>query len=207
MELIRINRQKLKIMLTPSDMTHYHLDSQELERNFGQTRGAFRRFLEDLRRQTDFEFDDRRISIQFFPSREGGCELFLSSLTPLGGEAEEEKKRPQGSLPVARLPSKGVGVSREVAFRLNTMELLLRVCFRLATVGYIGASEAWKDTRGFYYLLLQMPSTSLFSLPDELAFLSEYGKPENAAMLRIYFKEHGHMISAPDAVERLHTLC
>ena len=178
MELIRINRQKLKIMLTPSDMTHYHLDSQELERNFGQTRGAFRRFLEDLRRQTDFEFDDRRISIQFFPSREGGCELFLSSLTPLGGEAEEEKKRPQGSLPVARLPSKGVGVSREVAFRLNTMELLLRVCSRLATVGYIGASRLGRTRAAFTIFCCKCPPPPCSRFPTSLPSFRNTASPK-----------------------------
>ncbi len=206
MELIRINRQKLKIMLTPSDMTHYHLNTQELEQDFGQAQGAFRRFLDDIRQKTDFAFDDRRISIQFFPSREGGCELFLSSLLPPDGEREDEKKRPNRSLPVSVRPSRGSDLGRESAYRFTEIEHLLRVCARLSRMGYIAKSEAWRDERGFYYLLLHVQSPSLFSLPDELAFLTEYGKVENAAMLRIYFREHGSLIATPNAVERLSSL-
>ncbi len=204
MELIKINDQKLKIMLTPSDMTHYHLNSEHPEESGEEARQSFRLFLEDVRRRVDFDFDDRSLSIRYFPSREGGCEMFLCSHASTDGE----QKNTAHALPVAmhRGKSSVGGFSRDGAYRFDTLDELLRVCERLTGIGYIGESDAFRDERGFYYLLLQTISPSPFTLPEELAFLAEYGKTENAAMLRIYFREHGSLICRGNAVELLGAL-
>jgi len=78
LELIRINDRKLKIMLTPSDMTHFEMNAQRLGEDTEQMRKSFRMLMKEVRRKIDFELDDRRVSVQYFPSREGGCEMFVS---------------------------------------------------------------------------------------------------------------------------------
>ena len=42
-----------------------------------------------------------------------------------------------------------------------------------------------------------------FATPEELYFIVEYGHLENAAQLRLYLSEHGSVVCAEDAVERL----
>ena len=208
MELIKINDQKLKIMLTPSDMMQYNLNADCIGKDSEQMHKSFRLLLEEIHRQTGFDFDDRKVSVQFFPSREGGCEMFVSSI--FQGAAGEKRKE----LPAARSgnaltvrASKGNGsFQRDGAYRFDTMDVLLRVCHRLRGIGYIGESAAYRDERNFYYLLFRTRSSSPFTVPEELGFLAEYGKTENAAMLRLYFREHGDLICAPDAVERLGVL-
>ena len=207
MELIKINDQKLKIMLTPSDMTQYELNADCIGGDSEQMHKSFRMLLEEVHRQIGFDFDDRRISGQFFPSREGGCEMFVSSILP-SASGEERKKLPVrvGNALTVR-SSKGSGsFQRDGAYRFDTMDVLLRVCHRLRGIGYIGESAAYRDERNFYYLLFRTRSSSPFTVPEELDFLVEYGKIENAAMLRLYFREHGNLICAPDAVERLGAL-
>lgn len=207
MELIKINDQKLKIMLTPSDMTQYELNADCIVGDSEQMHKSFRLLLEEVRRQIGFDFDDRRISVQFFPSREGGCEMFVSSILP-SASGEERKKLPAriGNALTVR-GNKGSGsFQRDGAYRFDTMDVLLRACHRLRGIGYIGESAAYRDERNFYYLLFRTRSSSPFTVPEELGFLVEYGKIENAAMLRLYFREHGDLICAPDAVERLGVL-
>ena len=81
MELIRINARKLKIMLTPTDMCHFELDAESFGEDSTKMHRAFRLLFDEIKHQIDFDADDNRISVQYFPSREGGCEMFISRLT------------------------------------------------------------------------------------------------------------------------------
>lgn len=206
MELIRITDQNLKIMLTPSDMTQFELTPEAIDHADAYLPDAFRLLLWEIRRQYGFEFDDKHLTVQYFPSKEGGCEMFVSSMqsTPTG-EERERKRRGAGSgnaiLPIGK--SLAGSFLRETAYRFENLSSLLAACHRLRGIGYIGESSAYRDGGTIYYLLLKMLSASPFSLPDEFAFLCEYGRPENASALRLYFREHGSVICPRDAVEIL----
>ncbi len=201
MELIKITDQKLKIMLTSSDMTQFELDPNTIENCDAQTSIAFRSFWSEIRRQYGLDFDDSHLSVQYFPSRGGGCEMFVSG----NGEDKDRKKRAAGLgsaiLPIGK-PLTG-NFLRETAYRFESLPNLLAACHRLKSIGYIGESDAYLDGSSVYYLLLKLLSTSPFTLPEEFAFLCEYGQPENASALRLYFREHGSVIRSPDAVDVL----
>ena len=132
--------------------------------------------------------------------------MFVSSMhAQTAGEDKDRKKRTSGFgsaiLPIGK-PLAG-NFLRETAYRFENLSNLLAACHRLKAIGYIGESAAYRDGVSVYYLLLKMLSASPFTLPEEFAFLCEYGKPENASALRLYFREHGSMIRSPDAVEVL----
>lgn len=206
MELIRISDQKLKIMLTPADMTQFQINTETLEDDSEQMHRAFRLLLREVRQRIDFDVEDKQLSVQYFPSREGGCEMFVSCGTPCGQEQHAEKHRlpvPRaGTLPVRAKPLSG-SFRREGAYRFETLDRLLSVCKRLRAIGYIGESAAYRDESHRYYLLLTTLSSTPFTVPEELGFLVEYGEIENASVIRVYIREHGTPICAPDAVERL----
>lgn len=236
MELIRISERKLKIMLTPSDMCHFELDADSFGEDSQRMNHAFRLLLREIRKQTDFEADDRQIAVQYFPSRKGGCEMFISytpenekSSLPSRASSQREKKSllpsPASSqcekkslLPSSAssqcekkflLPSsasRGGSFHRDCAYRFDRLEHLLPACRRLSNAGYIGESLAFCDDRGIYYLLISFLSSSPFSIPEEWSFLSEYGAHENAAWLRLYIPEHGKIICPSDAVNTLSDL-
>ena len=204
MELIRINERKIKIMLTPSDMTQFELKADRIGEDSEEAHRAFRHLLDEVRRQTDLELDDRRIAVQYFPSREGGCEMFVSSSQPIcAGKEKKKEKEKLPALPACREEKTISGFRRDGAYRFDSLDALLRVCERLRGVGYIGESEAYKDEQNRYFLLLRFLSPSPFALPDSLAFVNEYGRLENASQLRLYFREHARLIRSPDAVETL----
>lgn len=203
MELIRINDRKLKIMLTPSDMSHFEMNAERLGEDTEQMRKSFRMLMKEVRRKIDFELDDRRVSVQYFPSREGGCEMFVSC------SLKEEKKRTVSALPNPLLPvkteEKPEKYRREIVYRLQEINALLSVCKRLESCHFQGDSRAYRDEASGYYLHLIFQTKSPFSLPEEIAFLSEYGTACNPAQAKLYISEHAKSISEK-AVEELSAL-
>ena len=209
MELIRISDRKLKIMLTPLDMSHFELNADSFGEDTAQMHRAFRLLFDEIRQQIDFEADDNRISVQYFPSREGGCEMFICNL-----QGEERDGTPH----TLTAPPPPVGTNlhpvkkqsghfrRDCAYRFETLSHLLLACRRLSSLDCITESEAYRDEKNKYFLLLTVLTSSPFSTPEELDFVVEYGSIENASLLRVYIKEHAHLISAPHAVVQLGNL-
>ena len=200
MELIRISDSKLKIMLTPMDMRQFELSTDNFYDDSEKMHRSFRLLLDEVKRQSGFGADDHRISVQYFPSREGGCEMFISNLS---GDREKSPcalTPAQGMQPMAR--TRG-SFCRSFAYRFEGLEELLSVCHRLLPMDYISASSAYRDDAGRYYLFLSTFAASPFATPEELYFVVEYGTIENASQLRLYLAEHGRVICAEDAVGTL----
>ncbi|HBF15871.1 MAG TPA: hypothetical protein DDW30_09400 [Clostridiales bacterium] len=207
MELIRISDRKLKIMLTAADMTAYDFDPDTISNNTAQTGHAFRMLLADIRRQIAFDTEDRHLTVQYFPSRGGGCEMFVSSI-PTCAEGRKKLSAPRegGALTVRAGRQTVPAFRRDGAYRFACLDDLLRACRRLEDASYIGESTAYRDDSGRYYLLLLMVSASPFSVSSEFAFLSEYGEVMNPAHLRLWFREHGSLICPSSAVRTLAAL-
>ena len=208
MELIRISDRKLKIMLTPTDMTHFELDSQTLGEDSARMHRSFRMLLDELRTTIGFDADDRHVSIQYFPSREGGCEMFISNL---------RESNTEGAAPVTNSISKNAVqihtgkktngcFKRDFAYRFSCLDNLLAVCERLRQIDYICDSAAYRDSKKQYYLLLSSLSESPFSIPDEIGFIVEYGTIENHSLLKLYLQEHGTLLCNEKAIETLSKL-
>ncbi len=211
MELIRISERKLKIMLTPTDMCHFELDADSFGDNSAQMHRSFRLLLAEIHRQTGFDADDSHLSVQYFPSREGGCEMFISNMQSDGTEDRPLKTAAlsppdKGALQLRPLKKNNGSFRKECAYRFRHLNHLLSVCKRLSQIGYICESAAWKDEKSCYFLFLTLLSSSPFSTPEELDFILEYGSIENAPLLRLYIREHAKSICSENAVERLASL-
>ncbi len=208
MELIRISDSKLKIMLTPTDMCHFELNANSIGEDSEQAKRGFRLLMTEVRKQTGLVADDTGLSVQYFPSREGGCEMFVTHLHThsSGTEFKEERISPDRALQIRPFGRGGTAFRRDLAYRFEELTDLLSVCKRLSLIGYIGESSAFLDEESRYFLFLNLLCASPFSLPDELGFLSEYGSPENASLLMLYLREHGRSLCDTDAVARLSPL-
>lgn len=206
MELIRISEEKLKIMLTASDMTAYDLDPDSLGDGTARTGRAFRLLLAEVRRQIPFETDGKHLTVQYFPSRGGGCEMFISRVPSSSGErGKKADARQAGALPV-RAGRQTAAFRRDGAYRFPDLGCLLRACHRLRAVGYSGESAAYRDDAGYYYILLTVASPSPFSMPELFSFLPEYGEVQDPARLRVWLCEHGALICPFGAVSTLGAL-
>ena len=194
MELIRISSCKLKVMLSACDVQRFRLDPEngapeELQR-------SFRLLLREIERESGFDADGKELSIQYFPSREGGCEMFISHLNEK--EQEDFCEAPPLQREIA-------GFHKEYAFRFPEMDLLLAACKRLFTMGYTGDSRAYLGEKGQCFLFLGLTSPHPFEMPEELLFLFEYGKQESVTDAKIYLSERGKTLCDSSAVSRLAT--
>ncbi len=222
MELIVIDENKLKIMLSPPDMRHYDLRAERVDCADEHTRKAFRHIFDDARTQTGFDTGGERLLVQLYTSRGGGCEIFVTKLGemeggPLWGEEQERAVRVGDTRDGAPVTDNDPGLDtllsrvrsvRWAAYRFEEMTSLLEACRRLCRVGYRGQSSAYIDESGagVWFLFLELPVTPEGIL-SPFCFLSEYGMAlGEAGQMRTYLKEYGRAVCADGAVEALGAL-
>ena len=205
MELIVISESQIKLMLTPDDLGRYPPEIG--------TAALLRGILREAGKLPDGSFAPLpkgfsengkagKLYVQMYPSRGGGCELFV---TRIGSRAESEitgessrhgggercspanpssaKKSLPRSLPL-----------RRVVYRFDELNLLLGCCAVLSRRPYSGESAAYSERgKRRYYLVLTeetpAPGEYLGSrCPDETFF---------------YISEHCAPLCREDAVRKL----
>ncbi|MBR2292851.1 MAG: adaptor protein MecA [Clostridia bacterium] len=197
MELLMINESKLKIMMTKEDLGEFDLCADELDYCNTETKRMLWDLLNRAKHTVGFDTDGYRVLVQLYPSRTGGCELFVTKVTSIFGDGEDEDFFDEES-PVEDEATK------LCAFGFETLDGMLAVCRRLMTVGYGKASQAYIGDTRRYYLFLERGVQS--SPTDPYAFILEYGTAENAEATKEFLCEYGRVICAERAVEHLGVL-
>ena len=207
MEWIRISSNKLKIMLNAEDAARYALNCESADYADLITREAFREILTDVEGETGFDAAEDKLYIQMYPSKEGGCELFVTKLGVLLTEEDHEAAPGERypSLP-ARKSTKPPQATqkRSRAFSFTSLEHLTALCRRLSS-SYSGESEVWLDERGAWWLILTEEGDQKKARGD-LLFVREYGQVMSAEQARTLLPEHGRVICASRAVQTFQDL-
>lgn len=174
MEMIQIGRGRLKVMMSKPDMCEYELDCDKMDSSDFHTRYALKRILKKAKEQCGFVAQSERMLVQIFPSKNGGCEIFV---TVLGIDSPKEKHK------------------EETVMVFESFDLLLLVCDKLSSLGFGGESRAYYGESGETYLKL----TGEISF----SALCEYAGTVPAKKFALSEWEHMHIISEPDAVHTL----
>jgi len=146
MELIVISDSKIKLMLTRDDMENYR----------GTTREVLREIMEDARKKCGCTAMDGRLYVQMYPSRSGGCELFVTRLEnrPQNGDTALGKGEDRVLTDYRKYIFQERG--SHIIYSFEKLNNLLGTCARLAELGYSGTSMAYHDRAvGKFYLLLE----------------------------------------------------
>ena len=196
MEWIRISKNKLKIMLNAEDARRYALDCETADYADVMTREAFREILTDVRAETGFDAAEDKIYIQMYPSKEGGCELFVTKMGLMIAEPHCTPK--QVATPCEKVKKSPVMRRRQCAFTFSELADLLALCKRLSPT-FHGESEVWQDEYAAWWLLLTDRGDPL-TLREDFHFALEYGTGAKAAETRIMLGEHGKLICKGNAV-------
>ena len=208
MELIRIDEGKLKIILTHEDLAEFEIDESELDYANTETKRMFWELLRRAKHATGFDTDGHRVLVQIFPSKSGGCEMFITRLGELCSELSDDGES-EGNI-ISRLDcpediNEHLSEKRGYmgAYAFESLDALIRACRRLYTVGYSGASDAYIGEDGRAYLFLSEMEVCPYLPLNEYSFLSEYGSSENAEATRLYVEEHASAVRRSDAVQLL----
>ncbi len=199
MELIRISDSKLKITLSVADMEKYALCSDSMDYDNTETRRAFWEILDEAKQKTGFDAAKERVFVQVYPSRGGGCEMYVTKVGTLF-EKEGVGEKP----PPRRRPRVGI-------YRFLSLDGLLSACAVLHAQGYSEESAAYAERdAGRYYLILRehlcAPVGSDGTRLSEYGFLEEYGERLSGCVTFAYIKEHAVPLELKDAVTRLSAL-
>ena len=195
MELIVINSSKLKIMLSGDDMKKYDIDADKIDYDTTATRRAFWSILDDAKTETGFNAASDKLFIQLYPSKKGGCEMYVTKVVDASPEKETKPIYEDVHLGAYR---------RMDAYAFPDLESLLAVCRRLLIMGYDGESHAFRDDhRGQFFLLISRYAYGAYAYLDEFSFILEYGHAENLKQTKLYISEHATCICADRAVAQL----
>lgn len=210
MEIIMISENKLKLMLTRQELEEFDLEAEELDYSKTETKRMFWDILNRLKHNVGFQTDGCRVLVQLFPSKDGGCEMFITKIADLRYHAPSETEADPEILsltPVHYKPSHRTGQKgKPGAFGFDQLNWLITVCRRLMGIGYTGKSSAYiSDDRRFYLFLDGLDPTGYLPL-DEYSFIAEYGSTENVEALQSFLCEHGRLLCERDAVEQLGVL-
>ncbi len=175
MELILINDSKLKIMLSPSDMKEYDISCDRVDYRQTETRRAFWCILDEAKHRTGFDAASEKVYIQMYPSKEGGCEMYV---TKLGFTSPSEDTVDLAKASIS-----------ELAFCFSELKPLLMVCRQLDHIGLSDAGDVYRNDKG-YYLFLDTSAAH----PDSFAFISEFGDKEDPGHLRAYVSEYASLL-------------
>ena len=209
MELILINSSKLKIMLTGDEMKKYDLDTDRIDYDTTATRKAFWSILDDAKSETGFDAASDKVFIQLYPSKKGGCEMYVTKLgdtSPSPRTGKSSRGAAKEKLQIISPSLRTGGKARMGAFAFDSLSALLSVCHRLKGMNWQGESHAYRDGDGACFLFLSDPDHGPYAAFDDLSFISEYGTRENADRLRLYISEHATCIREHDAVNVLGNL-
>jgi hypothetical protein len=178
-----INGEKLKVMLSSADMEYYAISCDMLDSDNAQSRCAFRKILEDARGQCGFDAAGAKVFVQVFPSKEGGCEMFVTKL----GDASKINFQSQ---------TNQTGKKFFYVYSFDCLNKMLEACAMIQRLQYSDESFAYTDTRRKRYFL---------TLETDIPNLSEFGGRRCRSNARFYISEHCSLI-CEGAVERLSAL-
>lgn len=202
MELILISDSKLKIMLTEEDMFRYELCTESIDYDNTETRRAFWQILDEAKHRTGFDAASDRVFIQVYPSRGGGCEMYV---TKLGGVPSAMPEH-SGRKLAAESPQSARPHGRTLLYAFDSLDRLTQVCARLRVMGYSSESAAYADERGGYYLMITEHRSVLLPKRTEVgeySFIEEYGERRRGQYDPTYIKEHCICIEPRRAVDAL----
>lgn len=186
MELIVISDTKLKVILTREDMELFSLDCEHMEEE-ERTRPSMEALFREVKRISGFDAVGARVLVQVWRDLSGGCELYVTKLSP--GEGQEERKGGMRRL--------------RILYSFENLDRLTAVCRVLESRAYRRPSDVYLGEDGRWYLVLETPEEEEEVGP--LSVLEEYGHRHPLTALTL-LSEHGRLIRRGGAVAAFSSL-
>lgn len=203
MEYLIISESKLKVTLDLDELEKRSLEASALDYADPDAKKLFGDILYKAKEEHGFDTSGHRVLLQLYPSKDGGCELFITKLGALDSEnnGSEPTPRKKGDAQSSQRKKKN-----ERAFRFDRLSHLISVCKRLHESGENISASVFVDEEGVWFLILNFEDSLYDGLFDmlpicEFSFISEYGRPEDPSALSLYLCEHAKIICDKDALK------
>ncbi len=189
MEFLVINESKLKIIMTPEDTERYEFSAANADYNSPDTRRIFWRIIDEAAATVGFDPKGDKILIQFYPSRDGGCEIFVTKLGALSPTAAKLVTRSENVTMLSR---------EQFLYLFDDFEAL-RCAAKLISRAALPKSDAYETSGGNFFLSIEERGGAD---GGEYHYVQEFGKrcPKEIVY---YVKEHYKCIAKENAIEKL----
>lgn len=194
MELIVIDVDRMKIMLSPDELHSYNIDVLTVDTEDEDTKRILYDIVDRARRSAGIDSEWGRMYVQVFASRDGGCEMYVTRYSELYDEEEEcPMREEQGGVHNQR--------KKRRIYRIESLGSLVRLCLALSRSGYAERSDVYVAEGGESYYIV------LYGETGELCCALEFGSPVSFSGQICYLSEHSDAYYQDDAVERFSSLC
>ena len=184
-KFLTVNESKLKIVLEKEDAKKYGVDYDASDS--GGNRKAFFDILAEAKREVGFDTSDDKVLIQFYPTADGGCEIFVTKLGIISSGAAEAINRSH----------KVTVLSRSLDyFSVGDLTSLIALCKAIRRIRE-PISDVYRTDRGSFYLAVESHNSS--SGLGEFPFITEFASRVKRDYGN-YIREHFEKISARRAV-------
>ena len=191
MEFLLIGDSKLKVILNEEEVRAHKLDTLS-EGGGHSSRRSFWKILEKAKSEVQFDTSGDKVLIQFYPLKNGGCEVFV---TKLGILSDTSAKIVAKSDKVTMLSK------RKNYYAFKNFSDLVCACNAVMRVsdGNAPESTAYTYAEGFF---LSVDEYGKGGESSEFPSLSEFGKWLTTDMA-LFISEHGTKLACENAVKIL----
>jgi negative regulator of genetic competence, sporulation and motility len=191
MDVLKITDSKLKIMLSADDMKKYRLSQATVDYNDPKTRKSFFEILNHVKQSHGFNVERDKVLIQFYPSKDGGSELFVTKLGTIAASSERALSKSSG---VAMLDP------RSSLYSFESLDDLIRTAKILKAADIHKSSDVYLGDDGEFYLELCERIGERGTKASSI--ISEFGRRMTSHYFA-YVAEHARKLTSSDGIERL----
>ena len=187
MRIEQIDKQTIKVILTPDDMEDLDITYEEMDYKDPNTKRVILELLHQIKDETAVDLSRGKLFIEAFPYANGGCVLYICTI---GLEGQ----------PQAQTAQKRAGFNTPLVFEFSDINLMAAACEHLLLqYNHIILKSALYLYERKYRLL----GYSYFKLDNKIiALVSEYGDYIGKGTVRSSFvKEHAKCLLESNAIE------
>ena len=196
MDVLKISESMVKIMLSKSDVKRFKLDIQSVDYNDITTRNKVWEILDYVKKEHSFNHEGEKLLIQFYPSRDGGAELFVTKLEKL---SKKNEKAISSSKDVTLFDTK------RMIYFFNCFDDLIKASKVITRSKSIKNSELFYDGDGSYFLEITERGKTHNGTITDFAILLEYSQSVPKELYP-YICEHCSKLTRGNAIESLSRL-
>lgn len=183
MDFLQISDSKLKLTLTREDMEKHGFKTECVDMENPQDRFILRQILDEAKGHTGFDSGEK-ILIKCYPSKDGGCELFVTAL---------------GSPPATCMEVKAIlSTKANPVYRFLSVKSLLQASVAMQKQPEIVESKLYVSADGSYDLALSVRENSSFVLRRFSEFSASASTLPDS-----YIEEHEKCVIPTSAIQKL----
>ena len=203
MELIMINENKLKLILSQNEMQKYGLDENEFHLCISNSRQILERILENYDERDELKdfTKSAKLLMQLYPDKDGGCELYVTRLYIENTSLESEAQK--GSSNLALLPLANTKKeAQNLCYSFLNFSDMISACRAIYNPSLNIASSLFISDEKKPYLFISKPS-GINKKSHPFSNLLEFGELENCERASLFLLERGYCAIKNGAIEIL----